>query len=371
MKLWKPLAALTLTAALLTSGAAALTPEEAFPAEHTYPGFIDVETGAWYADAARVCCEVGLMQGTGHAFSPDQILTVGEVAVIAARMNAALTGEAIPIASPKPGETLPWYFSYVTYLEYLGVDVPDPEKTATRQEFVSLLAAVVPEDLLPAIHNVTTLPDSSDADVLRFYNAGILAGLDSAGTFAPDKTLTRAECAAMVARIVRTDLRLTTEPAATQSYTLFVGQAGQFRSFPAGETTLDPAGDTEALVGHLLQEMAQLTGWNLDTTLITSGKGGITVGFSSTSSLFVGPPETQKDEFHVYDAQELTFTLLDSVQETLRMAFSPSNPEGLEVWFCGPDGNALTLDTLGVTLPVDRPYSHTLLEELLSGVGPS
>ena len=370
MKLWKPLAALTLTAALLTSGAAALTPEEAFPAEHTYPGFIDVETGAWYADAARVCCEVGLMQGTGHAFSPDQILTVGEVATIAAHMNQAITGLGIPIASPKPGETLPWYFSYVTYLEYLGVDVPDPEKTATRQEFVSLLAAVVPEDLLPAIHNVTTLPDSSDADVLRFYNAGILAGLDSAGTFAPDKTLTRAECAAMVARIVRTDLRLTTAPT-TQSYTLFVGQAGQFRSFPAGDTNLDPAGDTEALVGHLLQEMAQLTGWNLDTTLITSGKGGITVGFSSTSSLFVGPPETQKDEFHVYDAQELTFTLLDSMQETLRMAFSPSNPEGLEVWFCGPDGNALTLDTLGVTLPVDRPYSHTLLEELLSGGGPS
>ena len=371
MKLWKPLAALTLTAALLTSGAAALTPEEAFPAEHTYPGFIDVETGAWYADAARVCCEVGLMQGTGHAFSPDQILTVGEVAVIAARMNEAITGLGIPIASPKPGETLPWYFSYVRYLENLDLTVPDPEKTATRQEFVTLLAAVVPEDLLPSIHNVTTLPDSSDPNVLRFYNAGILAGLDSAGTFAPDKTLTRAECAAMVARIVRTDLRLTTAPATTQSYTLFVGQSGQFRSFPAGDTNLDPAEDTEALVGHLLQEMAQLTGWNLDTTLITSGKGGITVGFSSTSSLFVGPPETQKDEFHVYDAQELTFTLLDSVQETLRMAFSPSNPEGLDVWFCGPDGNALTLDTLGVTLPVDRPYSHTLLEELLSGVWPS
>ncbi len=66
----KKLAALVLSAALLAGSAAAVTPEEAFPPVNTYPGFIDVEEGAWYADAARVCCEVGLMQGTGHAFEP-------------------------------------------------------------------------------------------------------------------------------------------------------------------------------------------------------------------------------------------------------------------------------------------------------------
>ena len=163
----KKLAALVLSAALLAGSAAAVTPEEAFPAVHTYPGFIDVEEGAWYADAARVCCEVGLMQGTGHAFAPDELLTVGEVAAIAARMNQAITGEAIPMATPKPGETLPWYFSYVEYLESLGIDVPDPTKQATRQEFVTLLSAVVPEDMLAPINTITALPDSTDPDVLR------------------------------------------------------------------------------------------------------------------------------------------------------------------------------------------------------------
>ena len=96
----KRIAALALSAALLTGSALAVTPEEAFPAVHTYPGFIDVAEGAWYANAARVCCEVGLMQGTGQAFAPDQVLTVGEVAAIAARMNQAVTGEAIPEANP-------------------------------------------------------------------------------------------------------------------------------------------------------------------------------------------------------------------------------------------------------------------------------
>lgn len=209
----KKLAALVLSAALLAGSAAAVTPEEAFPAVHTYPGFIDVEEGAWYADAARVCCEVGLMQGTGHAFAPDELLTVGEVAAIAARMNQAVTGEAIPMATPKPGETLPWYFSYVEYLESLGIDVPDPTKQATRQEFVTLLSAVVPEDMLAPINTITALPDSTDPDVLRFYNAGILTGVDSWGTFAADKSLTRMETAAMVARVARTELRQSFTPA--------------------------------------------------------------------------------------------------------------------------------------------------------------
>ena len=209
----KKLAALLLSAALLAGSAAAISPEEAFPKVNEYPGFIDVEAGSWYEDPARICAEVGLMQGTGHAFAPFQILTVGEVATIAARMNEAITGEPIPMATPKPGETLPWYFSYVEYLESLGIDVPDPEKQATRQEFVSILSAVVPEDMLAPINTITTLPDTQDEAMLRFYNAGILTGVDDWGTFAGDKTLTRAECAAMVARVARPELRQTFTPA--------------------------------------------------------------------------------------------------------------------------------------------------------------
>ncbi|WP_297288829.1 S-layer homology domain-containing protein [uncultured Flavonifractor sp.] len=218
----KKLSALILSAALLMGSAAAVAPEEAFPKVNEYPGFIDVEAGSWYEDPARICAEVGLMQGTGHAFAPFQILTVGEVATIAARMNEAITGEAIPVATPKPGETLPWYFSYVKYLEDRGIDVPDPEKQATRQEFVSILAAVVPEDMLAPINTITTLPDTQDEDVLRFYNAGILTGVDNWGTFAAGNSLTRAETAAMVARVARTDLRQTFTPA---DYTPFTAAA--------------------------------------------------------------------------------------------------------------------------------------------------
>ena len=143
------LIALALSTALLAGSAAAIAPEEAFPAVNTYPGFADVAGSAWYAATVQTCYEVGLMTGTGAGFAPDQVLTVGEVAAIAARMNEAITGDSIYLVD----STLPWYASYVDYLEKLGVEVPDPVKQATRQEFIAMLAAVVPEDMLtPARH---------------------------------------------------------------------------------------------------------------------------------------------------------------------------------------------------------------------------
>ena len=193
----KQLIALALSTALLAGSSAAIAPEEAFPAVNTYPGFADVAGSAWYAATVQTCYEVGLMTGTGAGFAPDQVLTVGEVAAIAARMNEAITGDSIYLVD----SILPWYTSYVDYLEKLGVEVPDPVKQATRQEFIAMLAAVVPEDMLTPINQITALPDTADAAVLSFYNAGILTGVDDWGTFAPGKTLTRAETAAMVARV--------------------------------------------------------------------------------------------------------------------------------------------------------------------------
>ena len=219
------LIALALSTALLAGSAAAIAPEEAFPAVNTYPGFADVAGSAWYAATVQTCYEVGLMTGTGAGFAPDQVLTVGEVAAIAARMNEAITGDSIYLVD----STLPWYTSYVDYLEKLGVAVPDPVKQATRQEFITMLAAVVPEDMLTPINQITApagaapaaarpstkrvRSSTADAAVLSFYNAGILTGVDDWGTFAPGKTLTRAETAAMVARVARPELRESFSPA--------------------------------------------------------------------------------------------------------------------------------------------------------------
>lgn len=212
---------LALLATLLVTPALADEPLSMLPVVNDYAlaNYADVPADSWYAQAAQVCYETGLMTGTQKGFEPELTLTGGQLAAIAARLREAIVGDSIVYGTPLPGETLPWYYWEVQYLENAGIQGPDPEAPATRAQFAALLSAVAPESYTPAINSITALPDSSDAEVLRLYNAGILTGSDAYGTFNPSGTLRRHECAAMVARVVRPDLRqqftLQTAPAQT------------------------------------------------------------------------------------------------------------------------------------------------------------
>ena len=469
----RKLIALGLSLALTLTGAPALavSADNAFPSLNTYPGYADVPAGSWFESSAKICYETGLITGSDKGFEPYRTMAVSEAAAIAARMAEILDGGDGLFENPAGS---PWYTGAVDYLKGLAKDdamvlslLSQPDQTVTRLGFLKLLSAALPADQLTAINSITSLPDTADADVLRFYNAGILTGVNEYGMFAGSNTLTRSEAAAMVARVAREELRTTFTPtfdavvwasldvpdtvyfqgngktvtsrdylkavltavstlgsdflwneqhasgvtneewventamsalgvtkdmatqqykdldlqvfysryldlggttAQTQAYTLYVGTADDtFASYPAAATALDPAADSAGVVKHLLSELSKLTGWNLDASEIYVGKDGVTVAWADTCALYTGPAEPQKDEFHMYDANQLAYTLLDSVKRTIQCAFSPANPDSLSVWFCAADGSALKLDNLGVTLPIDQPYSHSLLDSLLMG----
>lgn len=469
----RKLIAVGLSLALTLTGAPALavSADNAFPSLNTYPGYADVPAGSWFESSAKICYETGLITGSDKGFEPYRTMAVSEAAAIAARMAEILDGGDGLFENPAGS---PWYTGAVDYLKGLAKDdamvlslLSQPDQTVTRLGFLKLLSAALPADQLTAINSITSLPDTSDADVLRFYNAGILTGVNEYGMFAGSNTLTRSEAAAMVARVAREELRTTFTPtfdavvwasldvpdtvyfqgngktvtsrdylkavltavstlgsdflwneqhasgvtneawvektamsalgvtkdmatqqykdldlqvfysryldlggtiAQTQAYTLYVGTADDtFASYPAAATALDPAADSAGVVKHLLSELSNLTGWNLDASEIYVGKGGVTVAWADTCALYTGPAEPQKDEFHMYDVNQLAYTLLDSVKRTIQCAFSPANPDSLDVWFTAADGSALKLDNLGVTLPIDQPYSHSLLDSLLMG----
>lgn len=147
-----------------------------------------------------------------------------------------------------------------------------------------------------------------------------------------------------------------------QDLMLYITLGGEdFQTYPYnGEGT--PAG--------LIQGIADLTGWNLTLAdEIYSGKGGISVAFSTESSIFTGPPENQADEFHVFDSEQMTYAILDSVQKTLQNYASSVNPDSVDIWYSMGDGQPLTIDSLGVTLPIDQPYSHeALMAQMENGI---
>lgn len=190
-----------------------------FPVINSYPGFDDVKDGDWYADTVRLCYEVGLMNGTDDGFQPNKIMTVAETAVIAARMGDILEGGDGVIENPAGAEH--WYTGAMTYMhrkahmaenETLEETLGYSEYAASRDTFLMMLALVTTEDLLSPINHITSLPDSQDPDVLAFYNAGILTGVNGYGTFRGGNSLTRAEAAAMIARVVRPALRQSFTP---------------------------------------------------------------------------------------------------------------------------------------------------------------
>lgn len=220
MKFAKRITAVCLTLALCVSPALAAGVEDRFPSTQPYPGFADVPAGSWFEPAAIIGSETGLILGSNLGFEPYREMTVGECAVIAARIRQAAMGEPFLYVDPKPGETRPWYFPYVEYLESHGVQgLEQPESNASRAGFLSLLNAVLTPELLSPINQITSLPDSTDAAVLTFYNAGILSGIDKYGTFDGHKPLTRAEGATMVSRVVRDGLRKSFVPADYSAFT--------------------------------------------------------------------------------------------------------------------------------------------------------
>lgn len=223
------LLALALSFSLIVStAAAAVVPlDEAFPVVNTYAGFSDVLSSSWYIDAVTTCYETGLMLGINDSeFSPNTLLTVAQIATMGTRIHQMANG-GDGVASSKTGN---WYDSSVAYLSDLATAdgsalgdsvlalLEHPTATATRLEFLQVLALVIPAHYLTTINTITALPDTTDQTVLAFYNAGILTGMDDYGTFSGSLNLSRAEAAAMMARIVDPTLRVSFAP---PSYELF------------------------------------------------------------------------------------------------------------------------------------------------------
>lgn len=206
-KLLSLLLCLVLCLTVPAMAAEAPAEETLFPRTVTYTSFPDVPANHWAEPDIRVCVEAGLMKGTGKYFSPDVTLTNAQVMTLAARLHCIFNGGSFSET------TVPWYQGAMDYLASHRITTGSPYAYTTRQGFFNMLSAVVPDHYLTPINSIKALPDTSDPMVLRFYNAGILTGVDIFGTFDGAKPLTRAECAAMVARIAQPALRKVFTPA--------------------------------------------------------------------------------------------------------------------------------------------------------------
>ena len=188
---------------------------ENFKQVGTYtPGmFADAGEDDWYMENLKAAVELGILEGLGDGtFGVGQPLKLSETLAIACRLHNLYYGGSGKFDQTKDAD---WYTVYVDYAAKYGIAAKgqyDLTKPATRAQFAAILAAALPDAALAPINAVTVLPDMAPDDprlpaVLKLYNAGILTGVDAAGSFAPDAVIPREQVAAMATRVADPALR--------------------------------------------------------------------------------------------------------------------------------------------------------------------
>lgn len=105
-----------------------------------------------------------------------------------------------------------WYWGADLYLRGLdgAMEAELPSclvDKATRYDAAAVMSLIASDEMLPTLHE-NTPPDTDRADVLRLYRAGVITGTDGQGTFNGKGTLTRAQFAVLLARLLDPSLRV-------------------------------------------------------------------------------------------------------------------------------------------------------------------
>lgn len=210
----------------VSAGASALFPPSAVYDDR----FVDVRAEDWFYPNVAALYSLGLTNGKGDVFhfAPQSELTVAEVITLTARLRSLYDfGNSATGANFFAENCGVWYAPYFTYLRYVGLIGTEFDERAnlpaTRAEVAHLLANALPAELFAPINHAVVaegyatgqyIRDVNDytpyqQDILTLYRWGILSGMDSIGSFAPDATIRRSEAAAMITRLVESDLRIT------------------------------------------------------------------------------------------------------------------------------------------------------------------
>ncbi len=175
--------------------------------------FTDVKSSDWFYGDVTDVQRYGIINGVGNnRFDPQGTLSLAQAITMAARTHAYLRGQTIE----NYGSV--WYQPYVDFAAQKGICSAGEFGTnynapCSRLTMALLFARIVPADTKSVLNDIKTLPDvtysSKTAPVYDLYRYGILTGSDAYGSFNPDKSITRAETAAILNRVLDTGKRKT------------------------------------------------------------------------------------------------------------------------------------------------------------------
>lgn len=221
--------------------------------------FSDVKKTDWYYETVTEMTDMGLFKGKGNnMFCPNDTMTKAEFITVVMRI-------LYPDIDFTSKEGQPWWQSaydmalagLITKSEF---PVSEIEQTISRQEMalVSVKALMmrgetffITEDLHKKIPDYNQVDKAYTMYVEMAYSMGILCGVDTKGTFAPLQTLTRAEAATVLYRIINKGSRnpvdlsshgSTTTPQTQGAITIKEGEKSERRFAKEGDIVVKADG---------------------------------------------------------------------------------------------------------------------------------
>ncbi|MGN1350368.1 MAG: S-layer homology domain-containing protein [Anaerovoracaceae bacterium] len=193
---------------------------EVFPKVRDYEDadFEDVVKSEWYVSYVESVYESGLMSGVSSGtFCPEQEVTLAQAITMAARINSRFADDGKVFQVITGTDWVRPYLDYAVGNGLITDELANSEyldSPVSRAQFAQIISAAVPEDACKAINTIKSgqFPDIRESGaagkaVYRLCRAGIITG-DSKGNFDPEGSLTRAQMAAVAARITDPELRV-------------------------------------------------------------------------------------------------------------------------------------------------------------------
>jgi len=174
------------------------------------PNFTDVASGHWAHGYIHTARDRGLVQGVGgNRFDPESTLTRAQVAQILFNAYAAdMPANNFPFPDVNTNH---WYAEAASWVVYRGImedmaggnfrphDPAPRELVADALHRISIQRSIT----LPTVRDAVTFTDQASitrlAAVQALQRAGVISGFPD-GSFGPNRTITRAEMAAIVVR---------------------------------------------------------------------------------------------------------------------------------------------------------------------------
>ncbi|HVI41108.1 MAG TPA: S-layer homology domain-containing protein [Anaerovoracaceae bacterium] len=169
-------------------------------------GYTDVKQGNWAYDAVNAMSEKAIIKGyPDGSFKPNNTVTYGEFIKM-----ALIAGTGVDVGNSSSGNWATGYYNKALEMKYFteyDIEKSQLGDKITRGDMALIISSILGDVKIENYDKIqegiedVTYQTEYEYDITKAYAYGILTGY-SDNTFRPDKTLSRAESATVIYRLV-------------------------------------------------------------------------------------------------------------------------------------------------------------------------